>query len=211
MPATVKADPATLRPMVNAIRPALHDVSDKTWANLRSLFVAALELAGVIDSMGRGDAVADAAWGPLMASIKHDKRMFCGLAAFANWCVGRGIRPDAVDDATVAAFLAWLETRTLSPKPRDVARRVPNIWNEARAKVARLAAGHVEHRVLPGAAEANTVERPSRELPRRRGRLSLDARQSRPVRRSAGHADGGRWHRVRSGSSASSCTRPRRC
>ena len=65
IPATVKADPATLRPMVNGIRPALHGVSDKTWANLRSSFVAALELAGVIDSMGRGDAVADAAWGPL--------------------------------------------------------------------------------------------------------------------------------------------------
>lgn len=135
-PATVNVDPATLRELVNDIRPALHDVSDKTWANLRSLFVAALELAGVIDSMGRGVAVADAEWGLLMAAIKHDKRLFCGLAAFANWCVGKGFRPGEVDNPAVKAFLLWLETRTLSPRPRDVARRVPNIWNEARDKIA---------------------------------------------------------------------------
>ncbi len=135
-PATVKVDPETLRELVNDIRPALHDVSDKTWANLRSLFVAALELAGVIDSMGRGDAVFHLTWGPLMAAIKHDKRLFCGLAAFANWCVGKGIRPGEVNDAAVMAFLSWLEARTLSPKPRDAARRVPNIWNEARGKIA---------------------------------------------------------------------------
>ena len=134
--ATVPADPATLRELVNDIRPALHDVSDKTWANLRSLFVAALELAGVIDSKGRGDALDDPEWGPLLACLTHDKRLSCGLAAFANYCASRGIGPGAVDDGSVTAFLTWLETRTLSPKPRDVARRVPNIWNEARVKVA---------------------------------------------------------------------------
>lgn len=134
-PTTVNAEPTALRSMVGAIRPALHGVSNKTWANLRSSLVAALELAGVIDSMGRGCAGAHPTWGPLMSSIKSDQRLFCGLAAFANWCVGRDILPGAVDDAAVAAFLARLEARTLSPKPQDVARRVPNIWNEARARV----------------------------------------------------------------------------
>jgi hypothetical protein len=133
--AAVNAEPAELRSLVAGIRPALHGVGNKTWANLRSSFVAALELTGVVDPMGRGGALAHSAWGPLMASIKSDRRMFCGLAAFANWCVGRNILPEAVNDAAVAEFLVWLEARTLSPKPQDVARRIPNIWNEARARV----------------------------------------------------------------------------
>ncbi len=151
-PGTVPADPATLRALVNDIRPALHDVSDKTWANLRSLLVAALELAGAIDPMSRGDALADPAWGPLMASLSHDKRLSCGLAAFANFCVGKGIRPGVVSDGTVMGFLTWLETRTLSPRPRDVARRVPTIWNEARATIVgwpQIALASVSFREAP--------------------------------------------------------------
>src|SRR5690348_656715 len=93
IPATTKAEPAVLRPIVAEIRPALHGVSNKTWANLRSSFVAALELAGVVEPMGRGGAAAHPAWGPLVESIKSDKRMFCGLAAFANWCVTKSILP----------------------------------------------------------------------------------------------------------------------
>jgi integrase len=56
------------------------------------------------------------------------------LAAFANWCSGQGVSPGEVDDQVVPRFLTWLETRTLQPRPRDLVRRVPNIWNEASAK-----------------------------------------------------------------------------
>ena len=34
----------------------------------------------------------------------------------------------------VQQFLTWLEAKTLHPKPRDIVRRVPNIWNEASTK-----------------------------------------------------------------------------
>ena len=34
----------------------------------------------------------------------------------------------------VERFLTWLEAKTLYPKPRDLVRRVPNVWNEASAK-----------------------------------------------------------------------------
>ena len=40
-----------------------------------------------------------------------------------------------VDDTVVQRFLGWLETRTLCPKPRDVVRRVPHLWNEASEKI----------------------------------------------------------------------------
>ena len=57
-----------------------------------------------------------------------------GSPPFANWCAGQGISPGEVDDTVVQQFLTWLETKTLHPKPRDLVRRVPNIWNEASTK-----------------------------------------------------------------------------
>jgi integrase len=73
-------------------------------------------------------------WGPLLEAIADDKRLANGLAAFANWCATHGIVPTEVDDSAVRWFLTWLEARTLYPKPRDLVRRVPNVWNEASAE-----------------------------------------------------------------------------
>ena len=55
-PASVRAEPAVLKDMLSRIRPAAHGVSAKSYSNLKSLFAAALQLAGVIDPSGRGSA-----------------------------------------------------------------------------------------------------------------------------------------------------------
>ena len=39
-----------------------------------------------------------------------------------------------MDDTVVQRFLTWLEAKTLHPKPRDLVRRIPNVWNEASTK-----------------------------------------------------------------------------
>jgi hypothetical protein len=133
-PTSVPAEALLLRAMLARIRPAAHGISAKSYSNLRSLLTAALQLAGVIDPLGRGGARRDPVWGPLLEAIADDKRLSNGLAAFANWCGGQGISPGEVDDAAVRRFLTWLEAKTLYPKPRDLVRRVPNVWNEANAK-----------------------------------------------------------------------------
>jgi integrase len=133
-PAAVPADAPRLRGMLSKIRPAAHGISAKSYSNLRSLLGAALQLAGVIDPLGRGDARRDPVWGPLLEAIADDKRLANGLAAFTNWCTAQAISPTEVDDGAVERFLTWLEARTLYPKPRDLVRRVPNVWNEASAK-----------------------------------------------------------------------------
>jgi hypothetical protein len=135
MPGSLRLEVPIIREMLGKILPALHGVSAKTWANMRSLFGAALELAGVIDRLGRGVALRDVVWGPLMRAIASDQRLAGGLAALANWCAAQGISPEEVDDAAVQTFLIWLENRTLYPKPRDLVRRVPNLWNEAVEKI----------------------------------------------------------------------------
>ena len=133
-PAGVPAEPPLLRGMLSRIRPAAHGISAKSYSNLRSLLAAALQLAGVVDPLGRGDARRHPVWGPLLEVIADDKRLSNGLAAFANWCTAQGISPIEVDDSAVQQFLTWLEAKTLYPKPRDLVRRVPNVWNEASTK-----------------------------------------------------------------------------
>src|SRR5665811_1436254 len=135
-PAALPADPVALRGILRKIRPAAHGVSPKTWSNMRSLLGGALQLAGVADPMGSGLALQSPDWKHLLVPIRENKRLSHGLAAFANWCVVEGISPDAVDDDAVQRFSAWIETRTLCPKPRDVIRRIPTLWNEANGAIA---------------------------------------------------------------------------
>jgi integrase len=135
VPASVTAQPPAIREMIGRLRPAAYGVSPKSYSNLKSLLTAALELAGVVDSLGRGSARQDPQWGPLLQAINNDQRLSNGLAAFANWCARQGILPGEVDDAVVQRFLVWLESRTLHPKPRDLVRGVPRFWNEASKKI----------------------------------------------------------------------------
>ena len=133
-PESVTADPPVLRALMVKIRPARHSITPKTWANIRSQFRGALRHAGVIDPPVVGAALQDPAWAPLINAAAGDKRLSSGLVSFSNWCATQGIVPGEVDDAVVLRFLEWLEARTLCPKPRDVARRVPNCWNDAADK-----------------------------------------------------------------------------
>jgi hypothetical protein len=133
-PASVPAQPPHLRELVFRIRPAAHGVTAKSYSNLRSLFAAALQLAGVIDPLGRGGARRHPEWRPLLEAIADDKRLSNGHATFANWCGSQHVSPGEVNDTTVQRFLAWIEARTLQPKPRDLVRRVPKLWNEASTK-----------------------------------------------------------------------------
>jgi integrase len=134
MPAGVPAQPLHLRELLSRIRPAAHGVTAKSYSNLRSLFAAALQIAGVIDPLGRGSARRHPEWRPLLEAIADDKRLSSGLATFANWCGSQHVSPGEVNDTTVQRFLAWLEARTLQPKPRDLVRRVLKLWNEASTK-----------------------------------------------------------------------------
>src|SRR5262245_35664017 len=131
-PRSLKLEAPSLRETLRKILPAAHGLSWKTWANIRSLFRRALELSGVIDRMERGVALRHPQWGPMMRSIGHDKRLAGGHAAIANWCSAGDISPHEISNAVLQGFHIWLENRTLCPKPRDVVRRIPHVWNEAR-------------------------------------------------------------------------------
>lgn len=133
-PAQVPADAPSIRAMLAKIRPAAHGMTSKTWANVISRFRQELRLADVIDPNWQGCAARHPAWAPLLQAIATDKRLLHGLAFFNNWCAARDIRPEEAK-AAFEEFPAWLEQRTLCTKPRDVVRRVPQLWNEVSEKI----------------------------------------------------------------------------
>lgn len=130
-PSRVAAEPESLRKLLASIRPAAHGISAKSFANMRSCLNSALQLACAVEPIVRGGARRDELWGPLLAKLAGNKRLSNGLAAFAAWSSAQGLSPLAVDDAIVQRFVVHLTTLTLHPKPHDVARQVPIVWNEA--------------------------------------------------------------------------------
>ena len=134
-PSDAPAEASAIRAELRKIRPAKFGVSAKTFSNQRSLLAAALRLAGALDDMERGLARRHPVWGPLLRALGADTQLDDGLAAFANWCAGNEIAPDAVTDDCVKLFAIWLETRTHCLKPHDVVRRTPLLWNQAGAMV----------------------------------------------------------------------------
>jgi integrase len=130
-PSDIPADACALRAQLRGVRPAKFGVSAKTFSNQRSLLAAGLQLAGALDDMGRRFARRHPAWAPLLQGIGANRRLAEGLATFANWCAINEVPPSAVTDDAVQRFSIWLETRTHCPKPRDIARRAPLLWNEA--------------------------------------------------------------------------------
>jgi integrase len=134
-PAGMPAQAQALRSELRKIRPAAFGISAKTFSTMRSALAAALQLAGVLDDLGRGLARQHPTWAPLLRAIGPDRRTADGLACFANWCAVNEISPEAVTDESVKQFSLWLQTRTHHPKPQDLVRRVPLLWNEAGRKI----------------------------------------------------------------------------
>jgi integrase len=133
-PTQALAEAPSIRVMLAKIRPAAHGMTPKTWANLLSRFRRELRFADVIDSGDQGCAARHPAWAPLVQALTGDKRLSYGLALFHNWCAARDIPLENVE-AAFEEFPSWLDQRTLCPKPRDVVRRVPQLWNEASEKI----------------------------------------------------------------------------
>ena len=134
-PPQVVAEAPGIRALLAKARPALHRMTSKTWANLQSRFRRELRRTNVIDPNWQGLAGRYPAWVPLVQAIAGDKRLSTGLASFLNWCSAQGLSPKDVDDAVVQRFHYWLEHRTLCPRPRDVVRQTPRLWNAASDRV----------------------------------------------------------------------------
>ena len=125
----------SLRCLIASIKPAAHGVSAKSFANIQSNLRAALREAGIVAAVGGHRTKRDPHWSPLLQAVSEDKTLL-GLSRFINYCAEHSILPCTVNDDTVLGFHAWLQTRTIEPRPDKVARTIPKLWNRASEGVA---------------------------------------------------------------------------
>ncbi len=124
-PTSTPASLQLLRPRINAVRPAKHSLTAKSWSTLRSNFRAA-----IVQAAPRQPRQGDPEWSRLRAALPG-KRMRTGLSRLIGFCENEAIPPAAMSDAVSARFLGYLEADTLVPSPRDCHRRSCRLWNEA--------------------------------------------------------------------------------
>jgi hypothetical protein len=114
-----------MRPRINSVRPAKHQLTPKTWSNLRSNFRAA-----VVQAAPRQPRRPDAEWLRLRSTLPTG-RMRKGLSRFIGFCELNSIPPTAVCDAVSARFRVHLEADTNVTSPPDRHRRTCRLWNQA--------------------------------------------------------------------------------
>ena len=125
----------SLRCLIASIKPAAHGVSAKSFANIQSNLRAALREAGIVAAAGGYRTKRDPHWSQLLQTVSEDKALL-GLRRFINYCAEHSILPNTVNDDTMFGFHAWLQTRTIEPRPDKVARTIPRLWNRASERVA---------------------------------------------------------------------------
>ncbi len=124
------AELSLLRPMLNEIHPVAHGISPKTFANLRSNFMAAVHHAGIVEARPQ---VLTPAWQTLHAALPT-MRLRHGLSRFLRWCALRDLVPSALDGRALDEFRDWLSANALVKDP-DVLQRILAAWREKDSRV----------------------------------------------------------------------------
>lgn len=134
-PAQIPLDLPTISRRLAACMPAAAGLSQKTFANLKSDFLAGLRAAGFGWPRCPAKAPMSPGWRKLMRGLSS-KRMHLGLSRLAKWCSANGLEPAQVNDRVIADFIGAIRQGTLHRKPNELHRNVSQIWNEA-ARIAR--------------------------------------------------------------------------
>jgi integrase len=117
-------DPAALRQSLFNRSPAAMGIKTGSWRTLKSCLSYVMSRLGIIDTER---AAPGPGWAELLSDLDPRKR--AALSAFCRYCAASGHEPRAVSDATLVAFKAWLEARTICTNPTKRAGQVRAEWN----------------------------------------------------------------------------------
>lgn len=134
VPDAVGVEVPALREVLDEVQPGRFKMSQRRLANIRSLFVQALILAGVDVEPLRLQIPLTEDWQRLRALLSPLERHL--IARFAQHCSAQGIAPAAVTEAVVAAYHDKLVNRSFVRRPRTHVRNLIRCWNEAQAREA---------------------------------------------------------------------------
>jgi integrase len=129
-PSGIRLDLPMISKRLASPMPAAAGLSEKTLANVRSNFLAAVRTSGIRQAPSLAKTPMTPSWRKLMTDLSS-KRMHIGLSRLARWCSSRGIDPASVGDAVLEQFIEAVREGTLHRKPNVLRRNVALIWNEA--------------------------------------------------------------------------------
>lgn len=146
-----------IRQKLLEIEPAKHHVTPKTWSNLKSNLLSAIELAGG-PVLKTARVKLTSPWRDLLQHLP-DRRSREGLSRFMRFCSANDVRPEQVNLQVLQQFETALHEGTFARQALTIKRDVATLWN-------RVAHG------LP-LASLTVLEIPSRRAPPTR--VPLDA------------------------------------
>lgn len=127
-PATeIPADPEVLRKHIAQITAMAAGLSQARWRNVRSLFNAALMIAGASAMGRRSTTPLRPEWSDLIARVP-DRYDRAKLSKLARFCSLRGLTPENVNDAVLTTFRETL-LRSSVERPKQVQRDACLTWN----------------------------------------------------------------------------------
>jgi integrase len=134
-PAHIPLDLPAVSAKLATISPAAAGLTSKSFSNIRSNFLRAVEASGLKLVQRPAKAPRSAAWAKLIADLSN-KRIHIGLSRLAGHASAAGIEPEQINNAAIETFITAVRNGSLHRKPNDLHRKVTLIWNEVVRKTA---------------------------------------------------------------------------
>jgi integrase len=128
--ARIPLDMPAISAKLATVSPAAAGLTSKTFSNIRSDFIAAVKVSGLKSVPRLARTLLSPAWKKLFKGLSG-RRAHLGLSRLARFASANGIEPQAIDDATIEAFITAVRNGSLHRKPDGLHRTVTLVWNEA--------------------------------------------------------------------------------
>ena len=129
-PAAIPLDMGAISGKLAAVNPVAVGLTTKSFANIRSNFLAAAKASGAMPVKLKGKSPLSPVWVDLFARLSG-RRANIGLSRLAQFASARGLAPEDINDEVIGDLMAAVRDGSLCPRPTVLHRRVTQIWNEA--------------------------------------------------------------------------------
>jgi integrase len=130
----LEASPCRMRELFASASPAQVGVSDKTFANIRSLVAKAVGRYGRPVSRLTKRIPIDPSWTVLLEQIEQDYHRQ-SLYRLATYCTVMRLRPESVTSETLLGLHAALEAEEVVKNPKEIISQTITNWNRAVRRV----------------------------------------------------------------------------
>jgi integrase len=129
-PAAIPLAMDTIREGLGGVNPIAVGMTPKRFANIRSDFVAAVKVSGLLPVNAERKVPLSPEWRQLFARLSG-RRANLGLSRLGHLASAKGIPPRGINDEIITEFMAAVREGSLHQNPKALHRQVTLIWNES--------------------------------------------------------------------------------